>query len=533
MTEKEMCEKFGVPSPENSPEDRMRDLMAWRNEWKLYRRKCDQSGQEIISAYAPDSPFKVYKNDIWWGDSWDATTYGRDYDFSRPFFDQFADLQKVVPREGTSIFNSENCDFNGHVRTSRNCYLSSLVVDCENAMYSYFLNKNTDIMDCNYMINSTLCYECNQMENGYNVVMSEESQNISDAYFCYQLRGCDHCMFSNNLANKSYYLYNKPCTKEEFEEAKKKYINGSYTAWKSGLAEYERIKSTAIRRATTKINCENSTGDHLFNSRNCIDSYEGKESEDVQFAVSFHQSKNIYSAYSAGWPACELVYYSAVSRGSMRLKFCYYTFYSNDLTYCDSSSNSENCFGSIGMRHKKYCILNKQYSKEEYEALIPKIIDHMKSTGEWGKFFPHSLSPFAYNETSANDFMSLSEAEATSQGWRWREKEHAEYKPASIAELPDDINQVSETITKELLACETCGKNYRIIPQELTFYKNISLPLPHFCPTCRNAKRIASNNPRSLRDDICSNCKSPIQTTYPTNHSETVYCDSCYLEEIN
>jgi len=31
----------------------------------------------------------------------------------------------------------------------------------------------------------------------------------------------------------------------------------------------------------------------------------------------------------------------------------------------------------------KYCILNKQYSKEEYEELVPKIIEHMQKTGEW------------------------------------------------------------------------------------------------------------------------------------------------------
>ncbi len=542
MTEKDICDQLGVPLSDIPHKERIRDLMAWRNEWKLYRRKCDSTGQDIISAYAPDAPYKVYKNEIWWGDTWDATDYGRDYDFSRPFFEQFAELQKVVPREGTSVFNSENCDFNSHIRTSKNCYLCSLVVECENTMYSYFLNINKDITDCNYMLGSTLCYECNQMENGYNAIMTEESTNVSDTFFCYQLRGCNNCMFSSNLANKSYYLFNKPCTKEELAEAKNKYLNGSYEAWKQGLAEYEKIKAATPRRATTAINCENCTGDHLFNSRNCEESYEGKESEDVFHAVSFYQSKSIASTYSAGWPGCELMYYSAVSRGSMRSKFCYYTFYSSDLTYCDSSANSDNCFGCIGMRHKKYCILNKQYAKEEYEALVPRIIEHMKSTGEWGKFFPHALSPFAYNETAAHDFLPLTEEEATKQGWRWREKEHQEYRPASIPSLPDNIKDVSDTILKELLACESCGdstgkspggKNYKIIPQELAFYKNMSLPLPHFCPTCRNARRIKSNNPRALFDDTCANCNTAIQTSYPTGHKEIVYCEKCFLDAVN
>ena len=122
-----MCKQLDVPLPEISREERIRTLMATRNEWKLYRRKCDFTGDEIISAYPSDSPFKVYKNEVWWGNEWEALEYGRDFDFNRPFFEQFAELQKDVPREGTTVFNSENCDYNCHIRESRNCYLNSLV----------------------------------------------------------------------------------------------------------------------------------------------------------------------------------------------------------------------------------------------------------------------------------------------------------------------------------------------------------------------------------------------------------------------
>ena len=36
----------------------------------------------------------------------------------------------------------------------------------------------------------------------------------------------------------------------------------------------------------------------------------------------------------------------------------------------------------------------------------------MKSTGEWGEFFPHELSPFGYNETVAQEYFPLNEAQA-------------------------------------------------------------------------------------------------------------------------
>ena len=128
--------EIDMPALDLTPKERMQQLMATRNEWKLYHRKCDATGEKILSAYPANSPYKVYKNAVWWGDSWEALEYGRDYDFSRPFFDQFYELQLDVPREGTSVFDSENCEYNSHVRYSKNCYLNSLLVRGEDIYYS-------------------------------------------------------------------------------------------------------------------------------------------------------------------------------------------------------------------------------------------------------------------------------------------------------------------------------------------------------------------------------------------------------------
>jgi hypothetical protein len=55
--------------------------------------------------------------------------------------------------------------------------------------------------------------------------------------------------------------------------------------------------------------------------------------------------------------------------------------------------------------------LNRQYTKEEYELLVPKIIEKMMSDGEWGEFFPAILSPFGYNETVAQEYFPLTREE--------------------------------------------------------------------------------------------------------------------------
>ena len=95
----------------------------------------------------------------------------------------------------------------------------------------------------------------------------------------------------------------------------------------------------------------------------------------------------------------------------------------SNVYYCRNTSNSSFLFGCLGLRNKQYCILNKQYTKEEYEALVPKITEHMMKTGEWGEFFPSSLSPFGYNETVASEYFPLSKEEALKQGFNWSDYE--------------------------------------------------------------------------------------------------------------
>lgn len=527
----EACKKFDVPTPDLSPNERMRYLMAFRNEWKLYPRKCEATGKQILSAYPTDSPFKVYDNPYWWSDKWDPLKYGREYDFNKPFFAQFRDLQLAVPREGTTVFNSENCEYNSHIRESKNCYLNSLVYRCEDVYYSSWAMNDKDIFDCLLTNDSTLCYNCVNVNKSYQCVMIEESHNCNDCYFSFQLKGCDHCIFSSNLANKSYQAFNKPCTKEEFEALKQKYLNGSWKSWKEGYEEFLKMRGKTIHRAAHNLNCENCVGDHLYNCKNCLNSFGGFDSEDCCNSISLHASKDIYSCYSAGWPGCEMIYYSLVTRGSKSSAFCNYTWFSNNLLYCDSCNACENCFGCIGLQHKKYCILNKQYTKEEYEKLLPEIIANMKKDGEWGRFFPKEFSCFAYNESAAQDYYPLTKEDVLKKGWKWREKDEKEYQPATLKTIPDNLKDAAG-IEKEVLVCETCGKNYRVIKQELAFYEKTGLPIPRSCYECRHRRRFELSNPYKLYARKCDKCGADIKAAYAPDRPEIVYCEKCYLEAV-
>jgi hypothetical protein len=99
-------EKFGIPSPTLCPECRQQRRLSFRNERKLYKRKCDATGKNIVSIYSPDKEYKVYSQDFWWSDKWSALDYGRDFDFEKPFFEQIDKMMKEVPR--SSVINGLN-----------------------------------------------------------------------------------------------------------------------------------------------------------------------------------------------------------------------------------------------------------------------------------------------------------------------------------------------------------------------------------------------------------------------------------------
>lgn len=201
---------------------------------------------------------------------------------------------------------------------------------------------------------------------------------------------------------------------------------------------------------------------------------------------------------------------------------CYETFYSEFCTSC------KYCFGCIGLQHNEYCILNKQYTREEYEALVPRIIEHMKQTGEWGEYFPISDSAFAYNETVAQDYFPIDEATARKKGWPWKAESAKEFREQTVT-VPDDIAEVPDSITSEIFACEMTGKNFRVIPQELKFYKRMKLPMPRRCPDQRYLDRLAKRNPRTLWKRNCSECSVELQTSYAPDRPEAVLCEECYL----
>jgi hypothetical protein len=219
--------------------------------------------------------------------------------------------------------------------------------------------------------------------------------------------------------------------------------------------------------------------------------------------------------------------------------------------YADMCSGCNNIFGCVGLRQKEYCILNKQYTKEEYEALVPKIIEHMNqmphidSKGriyKYGEFFPAEFSVFAYNETVAQENHPLSKELAQEGGYSWREPERRNYAIDIKAEdLPDNTKDISVSIVDKNISClhggtcnDQCSEAFRITSQEFQFYQQMNLPVPRLCPNCRHYERLKQRNPVKLWHRKCMKpgCNNEFETSYAPERPEIIYCEKCYQQEV-
>ncbi|MDD5041193.1 MAG: hypothetical protein PHX87_02885 [Candidatus Peribacteraceae bacterium] len=208
---------------------------------------------------------------------------------------------------------------------------------------------------------------------------------------------------------------------------------------------------------------------------------------------------------------------------------------SSDVLYSYECFASKNLFGCAGLKKAQYCILNKQYSLEDYNKMALQLAEHMQRTKEWGRFFPRGSSPFGYNETVAQDYYPLGRNEALAQGFQWKEREEeipdvAKVIPAE--KLPDSIDDIPDDVLRWAIRCEATKRPFLINKRELDFYRRLRLPLPRYHPDERHRRRMALLNPRTLWKRQCAKCKKAIQTTYAPERPEKVYCEECYLKEV-
>lgn len=528
-------DRIDVPVPEYCPTCRQQWRTLFRNFKTLYKRPSSKSGKMIISMYNPDVLFPVWDISEWWADDWDAIDYGLELDLSILFTTQLRELSNMVPRFAIMNSKSVNCEYSNMVLGSKNCFYVFGCVEDENCDYGHIVWYSKDCIDNIYVNKSELCYECIDCLNSNKLLYSQECESCVDSVGLYDCRGCVNCIGCVGLRQQSYQIFNKQVTKEEYQEFLDKYPLNEESSIIYILNKMEELRRKIPARALFGSHNDNVSGDHIYNSHNVHQSFDIKIGENSRYCYT---AGKIIESYDATFnPNIEYGYQTLNSLGCNNVIATHMVQDSSYLYYSKACYSSKYLFGCFGLRNKQYCILNKQYTKEEYEKIIPQIIDGMKKSGDWGNFFPIEMCPFAYNESIASEYMPLSKEEALKQGFAWRDdiprtlgQENCRYE-----DLPKDPDlYTDENLLNKILKCESCGFNYKFISREIAFYKKMKLAIPTKCFNCRHQARMNKRNPRILNEVNCAGCGNNTMTTYPKekhNHYK-IYCEECYKKEV-
>ncbi|MEK7134367.1 MAG: hypothetical protein AAB819_01415 [Patescibacteria group bacterium] len=534
-------EKIKVPPPTWCPTCRLVRRLAHRNERSLYKNTCGLCGASVITVYAKERGFIVYCNPCFFSDKWDAGEYGREYDFSRPFFEQFIELQKTIPQSALLQINCVDSPWVNYETDSKNCYLNvggSLNKDCA---YNQYGLKIIDSFDNFFMYVGDFCYDNTLCENGYQVTSSLHCHDCRNTHFSFDCKNCSNIIGCSGLRNKQYQIFNKQVTKEEYGAFVKENLNGSLANRRALFARARDLWRSVPQRATYIEHSNNVFGNIIKESRNVRECMSAEKCDNIKYCLYTLGLRDSMDTTSV-WDG-ELNYEFMAGQHSSFSRFSKSTMdTSSDIQYSAFTQGSQHLFGCVNMRGKKYCILNTQYSKEEFEELRGKIIEHMSTmpyydrSGReytYGEFFPPEASPFAYEESTACEWFPKSKEDVRREGYNeMGENEVTKYEFSEYT-IPDNIKDVGDEILEKTLKCEKSGKAYRIIPMELAFYRRFDLPIPRLAPFERHKERLAfltRNNRKMMR--VCGRCKKETESYYSEQEFPIVYCNECYTQFV-
>jgi len=517
--------KYSIPPPTLSPDERLRRRWTFRNERSLYNNRCAKTGRAVVAMFPPSLPVTIYDQDVWWDKNWDGTEYGRDFDLTKSFFEQFASLLRAIPHPNllNDAPSNKNSDYVNCTISLKDCYMIFDAGNSEDCYYSNIIGYSKNCIDCTAVVGCEISYDLVGSTKCYNSTLLIDCENCRDSAFLYACKSCNDCFGCYNLRHKQYCWNNEQLTKEEFEKRKAALDLSNYDTYQKTRAEFLEFIKAAPREYAHLTQCENCTGNVLAHSKGTQASFDSNENQDSKYTVSTNKIRDSYDiqhTYNA-----ELCLEIMAATNIYRNFFSIYTLSSQDIFYSYLAVSSKNCFGCVGVKSQEYCILNKKYSKEEYESLVPKIIEHMKARSEWGEFFPMPVSPHGYNETLAADYFPLNRTDAVAMGTYWSEYEA---EPSS---------------SSEAITCAVSGKLFRLTKQELQFYQEHKIPLPRTHPDVRYQERLKLRLPRKLWSRQCEcqekghnhveRCIRNLETPYSPERSEKIFCEKCYQRLVS
>ncbi|MGH7249607.1 MAG: hypothetical protein ACREGC_01400, partial [Minisyncoccia bacterium] len=367
-----------------------------------------------------------------------------------------------------------------------------------------------------------------------------------DVWFSRNCKGCTNCFGCANLRNTTNCIFNVQYSKKEYLKKLREFnLSSRKSIQELEIKAHKFWLEKPYRENSGHSFNINTTGEHVYYSKNSKEMYLVSGAENCKWCQFITVPPVKDSMDYSGWGNNASQMYESNTIGE-NCDSCFFSLVSFpdciNLEYCFQNVSGKNNFGCFNLKRKGYCILNKQYSKDEYKKLREKIVKDMKQNPykdkqerifAYGEFFPLEFSGFAYNKSNAMLFFPKTKEQALADGYSWEEYENPTH-PATLkaSAIPDTLNDTNESILDEVLECANCGRGYKIVKGEFDLLRKMNLPVPHECPKCRENKRFARMTKPKMYHRNCMKCNAPIYTPYAKEEPKIVYCVKCYQQEF-
>ena len=284
------------------------------------------------------------------------------------FLDQFEKLKKNLPRLPRDSLSNENSPYVNSIHVIKNCYYCFDGGLAEDSAYCYFPYQIKDCFDCDFTFESELCYQCVDCQKCYDCGFCQDCLLCRNLRFCFFCRNCHDCFGCVGLHHKSYCIFNKQYSKRE-------YFNKIIEIKKRSIKEHKeklaRLSKKYPRQRIYSIKSENVPfGNHITN---CGDSYWIFDEIGDERCAYLYQSKFNKDCFDMDQAYKNELCYAGKTAFSYKSSHIDHSSYLRNCHYMFGCENCEECWGCVNLNKAKYCILNKQYSEEEYFQKVKEI----------------------------------------------------------------------------------------------------------------------------------------------------------------
>ena len=288
------------------------------------------------------------------------------------------ELQRLIdskPSLPSRIINSEDCEYGDYIFHSKNLFNCFDCANCTDSVYLYDSYMCTNCIDCDYAVESELCYESVDTFRCFNCDYLDYCANMRDALYCYNCTNCNNVFGCANLKNKSFCIFNRQLTEKEYKEIVKKFK--SLPAEKILLMLEELKKQYSLTQTHEEHNENSPYGNYIHYCKNCYLCFDAAYNEYCGYLYDSFHNKSCYDlTYSV---ESELSYQVIDSEKIFNCNFVVYSSNCQDGAFLFNCFDVKNSLGCVGLSHKQYCILNRQFTKEEYEKISSQILLELKN----------------------------------------------------------------------------------------------------------------------------------------------------------